>query len=367
MCFFQANDTHYPTRPDLKLPMTTATPKSARRASHQTKFIDDYLSYLLSRAAHTVYREFHATVQGEGLSSLEWRVLATLSDGDGLMVGDLAREVLTQQPTLTKLVQRMEKAGWVSRGADPLDARRTLVFETAQGRSAVASLLKQAKKHEAGLLSGFSARDVTALKKILRALISRDDNAAHLSNQRLSPSNTVLAAKPAGKPVIQPVAKPAIVLRSPQPGDMGWVVQQHGEIYAREYGWNADFEAMVADIMAKCLRHWQPEWERCWIAEADGQRVGSAFVVRKSTTVAQLRMLILTPEARGLGLGARLTDECIAFARGKGYKKMMLWTNSCLTAARGIYAKRGFKLVKSEPYKGFGQTGLVSETWEMKL
>ena len=200
-----------------------------------------------------------------------------------------------------------------------------------------------------------------------RALISRDDNAAHLSNQRLSPSNTVLAAKPAGKPVVQPVAKPAIVLRSPQPGDMGWVVQQHGEIYAREYGWNADFETMVADIMAKCLRHWQTEWERCWIAEADGQRVGSAFVVRKSTTVAQLRMLILTPEARGLGLGARLTDECIAFARGKGYKKMMLWTNSCLTAARGIYAKRGFKLVKSEPYEGFGQTGLVSETWELKL
>ena len=148
---------------------------------------------------------------------------------------------------------------------------------------------------------------------------------------------------------------------------MGWVVQQHGEIYAREYGWNADFEALVADIMAKCLRHWQPEWERCWMAEVDGQRAGSVFVVRKSKTVAQLRMLILTSQARGLGLGARLTDECIAFARSKGYKKMMLWTNSCLTAARGIYAKRGFKLVKSEAYDGFGQTGLVSETWELIL
>ena len=334
---------------------------------YQEKFIDGYLSYLLSRAGHVVYREFHATVHAAGLSSLEWRVLATLSDGDGLTIGDLAREVLTQQPTLTKLVQRMEKAGWVRRGADPQDARRTLVFEAAQGRDAVAGLLKQAKKHEAQLLSGFSKRDVTALKKILRALIGRDDHGngdgSQPTNPRRSPSDSIASAKQA----VVRAAVTAITLRGPQPGDMGWVVQQHGEIYAREYGWNADFEALVADIMAKCLRHWQPEWERCWMAEVNGQRVGSVFVVRKSKTVAQLRMLILTSEARGFGLGARLTDECIAFARSKGYKKMMLWTNSCLTAARGIYAKRGFKLVKSEAYQGFGQTNLVSETWELAL
>lgn len=139
--------------------------------------------------------------------------------------------------------------------------------------------------------------------------------------------------------------KPVITLREPQPGDMGWVVQQHGEISAREYGWNADFEALVADIVAKYLRNQQPEWESCWMAEVDGQRAGSAFVVRKSKQVAQLRMLILTPPARGLGLGARLTDECIAFARSKGYRKMVLWTNSCLSAARSIYAKQGFQLV----------------------
>ncbi len=147
---------------------------------------------------------------------------------------------------------------------------------------------------------------------------------------------------------------------------MGWVVQQHGWIYAREYGWNAEFEALVADIVARYLRQQQPEWERCWIAELEGQKVGSVFVVRKSKTIAQLRMLILTPEARGLGLGARLTDECIAFARSKGYRKMMLWTNSCLDAARQIYARRGFRVVKSEPYHGFGQD-LVGETWELKL
>ena len=147
---------------------------------------------------------------------------------------------------------------------------------------------------------------------------------------------------------------------------MGWVVQQHGEIYAREYGWNAEFEAMVADIVARYLRRRQAHWERCWIAELDGERVGAAFVVRKSKTIAQLRMLILTPAARGQGLGTRLTEECLAFARSKGYRKMVLWTNSCLDAARHIYASKGFTMVKSAPYHGFGHD-LVGETWELKL
>jgi GNAT superfamily N-acetyltransferase len=147
---------------------------------------------------------------------------------------------------------------------------------------------------------------------------------------------------------------------------MGWVVQQHGAIYAREYGFNAEFEALVAGIVASYLKQHQPEWERCWMAEVNGQLAGSVFVVRKSKTVAQLRMLILTQEARGLGLGAQLTDECIRFARSRGYKKMVLWTNDCLTAARAIYAKRGFVLVTSEAHESFGQS-LVGETWELKL
>lgn len=167
-------------------------------------------------------------------------------------------------------------------------------------------------------------------------------------------------------PIAASLPQASILLRDPQPGDMGWVVQQHGVIYAREYGWNSDFEALVADIVAKYLRRHQPAWERCWIAEVGGQPVGSVFVVRKSAQVAQLRMLILTPEARGMGLGGRLSDEAIAFARSKGYRKMVLWTNSCLDAARAIYARRGFALVKSEPYEGFGQS-LVGETWALKL
>jgi GNAT superfamily N-acetyltransferase len=157
------------------------------------------------------------------------------------------------------------------------------------------------------------------------------------------------------------------MVRDPRPGDMGWVVQQHGEIYAREYGWNMEFEALVAGVVAAFVKNHQPDWERCWIAEVDGVRAGSVFVVRKSAKVAQLRLLILTREARGQGLGARLTDECIAFARHKGYRKMVLWTNGNLHAARAIYAKRGFQRTKSEPYTGYGGHALVGETWELKL
>jgi GNAT superfamily N-acetyltransferase len=158
-----------------------------------------------------------------------------------------------------------------------------------------------------------------------------------------------------------------IVLRDPKPGDMGWVIEQHGKIYAQEYGWNWEFEALVAGICADFAKNFQPAWERCWIAEKEGQRVGSVFVVRVDDQTAKLRMLILTPEARGMGLGGRLTDEAMGFAKAKGYKKMVLWTNSCLIAARVIYEKRGFKLIHTEPYQGFGKENLVSETWETAL
>lgn len=144
-------------------------------------------------------------------------------------------------------------------------------------------------------------------------------------------------------------------------------MQAHGEVYAREYGWDQRFEALVADIAARFVRSFQPEWERCWMADLDGERVGSVLVARKSKTVAQLRLLVLSPAARGLGLGGRLTDECLAFARARGYRKMVLWTNSCLTAARALYASRGFVLTQSKPYSDFGRDDLVGEAWECQL
>jgi len=157
-----------------------------------------------------------------------------------------------------------------------------------------------------------------------------------------------------------------VALRDPRPGDMGWVVQQHGELYDREYGFDWTFEALVAEIVAKFIREFIPGREKAWIAEVDGERAGSVFVVRQSETVAKLRLLFLRPEARGLGLGGRLTDECIAFARAAGYRKLVLWTQNNLIAARAIYASRGFVLKDSEPNEAFGQQ-LVSETWELKL
>ena len=147
---------------------------------------------------------------------------------------------------------------------------------------------------------------------------------------------------------------------------MGWVTSANAAIYAREYGWDHTYEALVARITADFIESFDGKRERCWIAELDGERVGSVFVVRKSRTVAKLRLLILLPQARGLGLGGKLTDECIAFARAKGYRKMVLWTQSHLEAARAIYKSRGFQCVDEEANHAFGHE-LTSETWELKL
>lgn len=157
-----------------------------------------------------------------------------------------------------------------------------------------------------------------------------------------------------------------VKLRAPRAGDYGRVVALHGELYAREFGYDSTFEALVAEIVAGYVREFKPRWERCWIAELEGEAVGSVFVVRSSPTVAKLRLLIIHPKARGLGLGGRLTRACIRFARQAGYRKMVLWTQSHLAAARGIYEREGFRLTASEPHRSFGKR-LVAETWELRL
>jgi GNAT superfamily N-acetyltransferase len=156
------------------------------------------------------------------------------------------------------------------------------------------------------------------------------------------------------------------LLREPRPGDMGWVVQSHGTLYASEYGWDASFEALVAEIAAKFLRSFDASRERCWIAELDGIQVGSIFLVRESDEMAKLRLLLVAPAGRGRGLGRRLVEEAIAFARACGYRKITLWTQSILVSARKIYRDLGFVLVNTEPHRSFGQN-LIGETWELKL
>jgi DNA-binding MarR family transcriptional regulator/GNAT superfamily N-acetyltransferase len=284
---------------------------------------------------------------GGSLSLTEVRVLYELAHLDALVASELARELGLDAGYLSRVLRRFEQKCWIERLPHPQDARQSVLRLTPAGRDTFEPLQQRSREQTAALLRHLAPPQRQKLVQAMETVQS-------------------LLALPTGPATAAAPATRMAVLRDPAPGDIGWVVQQHGEIYAREYGWNMAFEALVADIAAQFVRKFQPEWEKCWIAELDGERVGSVFLVRKSATVAQLRMLLLTPAARGLGLGSRLTDECIAFARNKGYKKMVLWTNSCLTAARHIYAARGFKLDKSEPYEGFGQK-LVGETWSLRL
>ena len=279
---------------------------------------------------------------GSDLSLTEVRVLYELAHRDQPTATELARDLALDVGYLSRILRRFESRGWLARVPSPADARQSLLQLTDGGHEAFAPLQQRSRDEAAALLSSLAA---PARSELIAALDTV---------QRLLDAPRTSAAPR------------TVVLRDPRPGDMGWVVMQHGEIYAREYGFTDAFEALVADIAAKYIRNFDPAWEKGWIAEIDGERVGSVFVVRKSATVAQLRLLILTPGARGHGLGGRLTDECIAFARSKGYRKLMLWTNGHLDAARAIYRSRGFKRIKSEPLQAY-QQNLVSEIWELKL
>lgn len=270
----------------------------------------------------------------------EVRVLYEVAHRPGLTATDLVRELALDAGYLSRILRRFQQQGWLQREPAPHDARHSLLKLTQAGHAAFAPLQQKSRDEAAALLATVPAGE---RERLIGALAT--------VHRLLEPT---------------PAAQRPLVLRDPRPGDLGWVVQAHGELYAREYGFNGQFEALVADIAAKYLRKFDPQWEKGWIAELDGERVGFVCVVRRARTVAQLRLLIVQPQARGFGLGGRLTDECIAFARERGYRKMMLWTQSILLPARAIYRGRGFTLVKSEPYAAFGRK-LVSEVWERRL
>ena len=277
---------------------------------------------------------------GSDLSLTEVRVLYELAHRDQPTATEVGRDLALDAGYLSRILRRFESRHWLARVPSPADARQSLLKLTEAGHAAFAPLQQRSRDEAAALLATLPA---PARDKVIAAMATLQ--------QLLDPAQSRAVT---------------VVLRDPRPGDLGWVVMQHGEIYAREYRFTDEFESLVAGIAARYIKNFDPAWEKGWIAEIDGERVGSVFVVRRSATVAQLRLLILTPGARGHGLGARLTDECIAFARAKGYRKLMLWTQSNLDAARAIYKARGFVLKKSEPHDAYGQH-LVAETWELKL
>ena len=268
------------------------------------------------------------------------RVLFELAQRNGVMAGDLARALGLDPSYLSRLLAGLEKKGLLLRARDKTDARRQSLALTAAGRRAFKDLDTRSRDEVRAMLAGLPG---DGQRRLLGAMAGIEQ---------------VLAA-PAED--AQPVA-----LRAHEPGDVGWVVSRHGALYAQEFGWDTSFEALVADIAAKFLREFDAKRERCWIAERDGERVGSVFVVKHSESVANLRLLLVEPEARDLGLGRRLVGECIRFSRAVGYAKLVLWTNDVLHAARHLYEDAGFVLSGEQRHRSFGHD-LVGQNWELGL
>jgi GNAT superfamily N-acetyltransferase len=241
---------------------------------------------------------------------------------------------------VSRILARFARAGLIERRAARDDGRRSLITLTPRGRDAFAAVDLAAREQIAALVAPLAAAEQ---EKVVRAMASIEG----------------ALARP-------PTRSASLVLRPHRSGDMGWVVQRHGELYRLEYGWDERFEALVAAIVARFIERFDPRRERCWIAELDGERVGSVFCVSRSKSVAQLRLLLVEPSARGRGVGTRLVDECVAFARSAGYAKIMLWTNSVLVDARRLYERAGFALVEQERHTSFGHA-LVGQNWELRL
>jgi DNA-binding MarR family transcriptional regulator/GNAT superfamily N-acetyltransferase len=299
------------------------------------------------------FTRFYTAVIGvldEGLlgtpySVTEARVLFELAQSDATDVVDLRRGLRLDSGYMSRIAARLEADGLVTRAPSGRDARRQVLALTPRGREVFADLDARSADQVAHLLDKLGEADqerlVTAMGTV-RSLLG--------------------AAQGDGLPA----TARTVVLREPGPGDLGWVVARHGSVYAAEYGWNAEFEGLVARIVADYAAAHDPRREAAWIAELDGEPVGCVFCVARDDTTAQLRILLVDPAARGLGIGAGLVAECLRFATAAGYESMMLWTNDVLTSARRIYEAAGFRLVEEEPHHSFGQD-LVGQVWERRL
>ena len=270
----------------------------------------------------------------------EARIIYEIAQHESCTATNLVRSLGLDAGFLSRTLAALQRRQIVARKPSKADRRANELVLTAKGRAAFVELDNRSRSEVAALLRGLDddgrARVVGAMTAIEQAL-----------------------QPPAQKPT-------GFLLRSHRPGDIGWVVSRHGAIYAQEYGWDISFEALVAEITAQFLRGFDARREHCWIAEANGEPVGSIFLVRGSDEIAKLRLLLVDKKARGLGVGRALVEQCIRFARESGYSSITLWTQSILLDARGIYARAGFELVKQEPHHSFG-VDLIGETWDLKF
>jgi DNA-binding MarR family transcriptional regulator/GNAT superfamily N-acetyltransferase len=291
------------------------------------RFYTRVLGLLDEGLAHTAY------------SLTEARVLFEIAHHGVASVADLRSWLGVDAGYLSRILARFESDGLVVRERAEADARRQVTRLTARGRAAFGELDERASADVAGLLAPVTEpgrrRLVDAMGSVERLLSDRGE-------------------------------RPAPIVRAPRPGELGWIVQRHGSLYAEEYGWNDEFEALVARIVGEYVDTRDPRRDAAWIAEVDGEPVGSVLCVHKDDRVAQLRLLLVEPSARGLGIGRKLVDTCLDFARSAGYEEMVLWTNSVLADARRIYRRAGFELVDESPNPAFGQQ-LTAQNWRRSL
>ncbi|WP_104202860.1 bifunctional helix-turn-helix transcriptional regulator/GNAT family N-acetyltransferase [Billgrantia saliphila] len=270
-------------------------------------------------------------------SLTEVRILYELAHRPLLTSSDLCRELGLNAGYVSRVLKGFETQGLITRSPSPSDRRAAQLQLTDLGRATYMPLDEASQSEVVAMLKRLSEPEqqqlIDAMNQIKSLLSEADSN---------------------------------YVLRDPQPGDMGWIVHRQAVLYAQEYGWSSEYEALIAEIAAKFLRDFDPRAERCWIAERNGRVVGSVFVVKENETTAKLRLLYVDPSARGLGIGGRLVDECLKFARQVGYEKMVLWTNSVLTGARRIYERAGFELIDEAPHHSFGKD-LIGQVWSREL
>lgn len=303
-----------------------------------------------SVAAFRRFNRFYTRILGllnerlveSGFSLTEGRILFELTHRGQSGAKEIGEEFGLDAGYLSRILRRLEERDLISRTPLPADARNSVLRLTRKGKAAFADLDRRWTGHALGLLGSLTPASRAALI-----------HSMHTIETTLSPD---------------PAARAPFVLRPHRPGDMGWVISSNAALYAQEYGWDGTYEALVARICADFVTNFDPSRERCWIAERGAEPLGCIFCVQhpELPDTARLRLLLVEPAARGLGLGKALVTECVSFARITGYKRMTLWTQSILKAAHRLYEQAGFKLVREEPHHSFG-VDLIGQTWELDL